>query len=133
MSTHSVNIIEIGEVLPHDNAERLEIVPVGGWRAVVKKGQFTRGDRAVYIEPDYTVPTTHPDFAFLAREGRDRHRFKAVRLRGVRGMMWSAWRGRSGIWTRQTTAGTGMTKQALGKSDTVASPAPPSPPSPNHQ
>jgi RNA ligase (TIGR02306 family) len=83
MSIHSVNIIEIAAVLPHGNAERLEIVPVGGWQAVVKKGQFSPGDRAVYIQPDYTVPTAHPDFAFLAREGRERHRLKAVRLRGA--------------------------------------------------
>jgi RNA ligase (TIGR02306 family) len=83
MSTHSVNIIEISKVLPHDKAERLEIVPVNGWQAVVKKGQFRPGDRAIYIEPDYTVPTARPEFSFLAREGRDRHRLKAVRLRGV--------------------------------------------------
>jgi len=83
MSTHTVNVIEIGEVLPHSNAERLEIVPVNGWQAVVKKGQFVPGDRAIYIEPDYTVPTAREEFAFLAREGRDRHRLKAVRLRGA--------------------------------------------------
>lgn len=83
MSTHSVNVIEVAEVRPHDNAERLEIVPVGGWQAVVKKGQFQPGDRAIYIQPDYTVPTARPEFAFLARDGKGRHRLKAVRLRGV--------------------------------------------------
>jgi RNA ligase (TIGR02306 family) len=83
MSTHSVNIIEIGEVRSHDNAERLEIVPVNGWQAVVRKGEFKPGDRAIYIEPDYTVPTNIPQFAFLAKEGKERHRLKAVRLRGV--------------------------------------------------
>lgn len=83
MSTHEVSIIEIGDVLPHGNAERLEIVPVGGWQAVVKKGQFKSGDRAVYIQPDYTVPTARDEFSFLAKDGRDRHRLKAVRLRGV--------------------------------------------------
>jgi RNA ligase (TIGR02306 family) len=83
LSTHSVKIIEISEVRPHDNAERLEIVPVGGWQAVVNKGQFKPGDRAIYIEPDYTVPTSRSEFAFLAKEGRQRHRLKAVRLRGV--------------------------------------------------
>lgn len=82
MSTHSVNIIEIEAVNQHPNAERLEIVPVGGWQAVVKKGQFKPGDRAVYVEPDYTVPTSREEFAFLARPGRERHRLKAVRLRG---------------------------------------------------
>ena len=47
MSTHAVNVIGIDEVRPHPNAERLEIIPVGGWQAVAKKGQFTVGDRAV--------------------------------------------------------------------------------------
>lgn len=83
MSSHAVNVVEITAILPHANAERLEIVPVNGWQAVVKKGQFSVGDRAVYIEPDYTVPTNRPEFSFLAKEGRDRHRLKAVRLRGV--------------------------------------------------
>jgi RNA ligase (TIGR02306 family) len=83
MSTHSVKIIEIVAVKPHAGAERLEIIPIDGWQAVVKRGQFKPGDRAVYIQPDYTVPTARPEFAFLAREGRDRHRLKAVRLRGV--------------------------------------------------
>lgn len=83
MSTHSINIIEIEQVLAHGNAERLEIVPIGGWQAVVKKGDFKPGDKAIYIEPDYTVPTDLEEFAFLAKPGRDRHRLKAVRLRGV--------------------------------------------------
>lgn len=83
MSMHSVEIISIPAVLPHANAERLEIIPVNGWQAVVKKGQFIPGDRAIYIEPDYTVPTARDEFAFLAKEGRDRHRLKAVRLRGA--------------------------------------------------
>lgn len=83
MSTHSVNVIRIEKVLPHENAERLEIVPVGMWQAVVKKGQFSAGDLAIYIEPDYTIPTALPEFAFLAKEGRERHRLKAVRLRGA--------------------------------------------------
>lgn len=83
MSTHSVNIVKIAEVRPHGNAERLEIIPVDGWQAVVKIGEFKVGDLAVYIEPDYIVPTTREEFTFLAKEGRDRHRLKAVRLRGV--------------------------------------------------
>lgn len=83
MSDHYVNVIEIGEVRPHDNADRLEIVPIGGWQAVVKKGDFAPESRAVYIEPDYVVPTDRPEFAFLAKDGRTVHRLKAVRLRGV--------------------------------------------------
>lgn len=82
MSTHAVNIVEIDNVLPHPNANRLEIVPIGQWQAIVKKGEFSKGDRAVYIEPDYMVPTDRPEFSFLAKPDRDKHRLKAVRLRG---------------------------------------------------
>jgi RNA ligase (TIGR02306 family) len=82
MSEHRVPIIEVSDIRPHAGADRLEIVVVGGWQAVIRKGQFALGDRAVYIEPDYVVPTSRPEFSFLAKEGRDSHRLKAVRLRG---------------------------------------------------
>jgi RNA ligase (TIGR02306 family) len=85
MSTHAVRIIEIENVKPHENAERLEIVHIGGWSCVVAKGQFEPGSRAVYIEPDYVVPLDRPEFAFLKKPGSDKteHRLKAIRLRGV--------------------------------------------------
>jgi RNA ligase (TIGR02306 family) len=85
MSTHSVKIIEIGEVRPHENADRLCIVPVGGWSCVVGKDQFKPGSRAIYIEPDYVVPLDRPEFAFLRKPDSDKaeHRLKAIRLRGV--------------------------------------------------
>lgn len=83
MSTHSVNIIEISEVKPHTNADRLEIIPIGGWQVVVRKGEFKVGDKAVYIEPDYTVPLNRDEFSFLDDgKGKERHRLRAVRLRG---------------------------------------------------
>lgn len=40
MSTHSVNVIEIQEVQNHPNADKLEVIPVGGWQVIVGKGQF---------------------------------------------------------------------------------------------
>ena len=85
MSDHAVRIIEIGEVRPHPNADRLCVVPVGGWSCVAGKQDFQPGSRAVYIEPDYVVPLDRPEFAFLRKEGSDKtsHRIKAVRLRGA--------------------------------------------------
>ncbi len=84
MSTHAVNIVEVPEILPHENADRLGIVNVGGWNCVVAKDQFKSGDRAVYVEPDYVVPLSRPEFTFLAKGKTDKleHRMKAVRLRG---------------------------------------------------
>jgi RNA ligase (TIGR02306 family) len=83
MSTHAVNVISITEVRPHPNADRLEIVPIGGWQAVVKKDQFKPGDLAIYIEPDYVVPLDRPEFGFLKKDAREKHRLKAIRLRGA--------------------------------------------------
>lgn len=87
MSTHTVSVIEIGDILPHPNADRLDIIPIPGtsWQVVAAKGQFTPGAKGVYVQPDYVVPTTRPEFAFLAK-GKDSittHRLRAVRLRGA--------------------------------------------------
>jgi RNA ligase (TIGR02306 family) len=83
MSTHQVHIITIDSVLPHDNADSLEIIPINGWSVVVRKADYTIGQRAIYIEPDYLVPTDRPYFAFLAKPNRTQHRLRAIRLRGV--------------------------------------------------
>lgn len=84
MSTHAVNIVEIESVEPHPDADALELTNIGGWQCVIRKGDFKPGDLAVYIEPDYVVPTTRPEFAFLDKKGLGRpHRLKAVKLRGA--------------------------------------------------
>lgn len=82
MSTHTVNVVRIDEVRTHPNADSLDIIPVGNYQTVVRKGTFEVGDKAVYIEPDYVVPTHREEFAFLAKNGKSEHRLKAIRLRG---------------------------------------------------
>lgn len=83
MSTHAVSVVQITDVQPHPNAERLELVPIGGWQAVVRKGQFKPGDLAIYVEPDYVVPLDKPPFSFLKKDERTHHRLKAMKLRGA--------------------------------------------------
>lgn len=82
MSTHAVNVVEIDEVREHPNAHSLDIIPIGEFQAVVQKGAFKPGDKAVYVEPDYMVPTYREEFQFLAKPGKEHHRLKARRLRG---------------------------------------------------
>jgi len=45
-----VNIVE--EILPHPNADNLEIVHVKGWQVCIQKGSFKSGDLGVYFPPD---------------------------------------------------------------------------------
>jgi tRNA-binding EMAP/Myf-like protein len=61
---HKVEVIEIKEVRPHGNADKLEIIPIDGYQAVVAKGQFKVGDLAYYVPPDSVVPESR-DFEFL--------------------------------------------------------------------
>ena len=52
MSTLIVDVNEVKEILPHNNADSLEIVNIKGWQVVVQKGQFVSGDLGVYFPPD---------------------------------------------------------------------------------
>jgi RNA ligase (TIGR02306 family) len=74
------HIETIREVLPHNNADSLEIVKVLGWTCVVLKGQFKVGEQIVFIEPDAILPEGKPEWEFM----RSRHfRIKTIKLRGV--------------------------------------------------
>lgn len=86
MSKHEVLVTRIEKVLPHPNADKLEIIPIPGsmWQCVSQKGTFAPGDLAIYIEPDYIVPTDRDCFAWLASEGDGgKYRLRAKRLRGA--------------------------------------------------
>src|ERR1039458_4854355 len=63
-ANHQANIVRVGEILPHNNADSLEIIPVGEYQIGTRKGQFKVGDLAVYIQPDSVVPQTEA-FRFI--------------------------------------------------------------------
>jgi len=85
-------VVLVGEIHPHPDPEttNLEITRVlgvdgdehTGIPVVVKKGQFKKGDRAVYTGIDSIVPTNTERFSFLASPGKDSAKIKARRLRG---------------------------------------------------
>lgn len=58
-------IVKIDDISPLPGYDRVESAHVGGWRIVVRKGQFKPGDYAIYFEIDSKVPETEP-FMFLA-------------------------------------------------------------------
>lgn len=81
MSDHRVDVIRIGEIEKHPNADALGLVRVMGWTCAVRLGDFVAGDLCAFIEPDYVVPPDGP-FAFLSKDGKP-VRIKAKRLRGT--------------------------------------------------
>ncbi len=54
MSLASIQIIK--NILPHDNADNLELAIIGGWQSIVKKNEFKQGDMVCYIEIDACLP-----------------------------------------------------------------------------
>lgn len=73
-------IAEIAEILPIPNADRIEVVRVGGWQVVVSKlDEHKVGDKVVYIEIDSKVPSDRECFAFLQDK---KYKVKSIKLRG---------------------------------------------------
>lgn len=86
MSEFYVEVVRIGKVEKHPNADSLSITQVhGGYPCIIKTGDFVEGDLAAYIPVDALVPTDRPMFAFLAKEAKadGTYRIRARKLRGV--------------------------------------------------
>lgn len=90
----TAEIVRIAEILPHPNADRLELAAIelrgsgrSSYQVVVQKGTYSVGDLAAYFSVDCVVPTAHRDFAFLKQRldgsGKEYFRLRAARLRGV--------------------------------------------------
>ena len=80
-------IRKIDALHPIVGADAIECAVVGGWTCVVKKGEFTVGDLAVYCEIDSWIP--HEIAPFLSRGNFPRvyndakgERLRTVKLRG---------------------------------------------------
>jgi len=74
----------ISEVLPHNNADLLELVKVRGWQVVIRKGEFKQGDLVVFCEIDSWIPNELAPFLSKGNEPREYEGEKGERLRTVR-------------------------------------------------
>lgn len=72
------SIEKIVDIQPIPGSDNIEKAVIKGWELVVKKGEFSVGDLAVYIEVDSIVPD-RPEFEFLRPRG---FRVKTIKLRG---------------------------------------------------
>jgi len=81
-------IRKIDALRPIVGADAIECAIVGGWTCVVKKGEYTAGDLAVYCEIDSFIPSTIAPFLTKSGhyaktfEGVEGERLRTVKLRG---------------------------------------------------
>jgi len=77
-------IRKIDLLLPIEGADAIECAVVGGWKVVVKKGEYNAGDLAVYCEIDSWIPTELASFLSKGKEPREFEGIKGERLRTVK-------------------------------------------------
>jgi RNA ligase (TIGR02306 family) len=77
-------IRKIDALTPITGADAIECAHVGGWKVVVKKGEYVAGDLAVYIEIDSWVPTTLAPFLSKGNYPRVYNEVEGERLRTVK-------------------------------------------------
>jgi RNA ligase (TIGR02306 family) len=81
-------IRKIDSLRPIPGADAIECAIVGGWTCVVKKGEYTAGDLAVYCEIDSFIPSTiapfltKPGHYAKTFEGVEGERLRTMKLRG---------------------------------------------------
>jgi len=80
-------IRKIDALRPIPDADAIECAVVGGWTAVVKKGEFAAGDLAVYCEIDSWIPHALAPFLSKGKEPRmfdgiAGERLRTMKLRG---------------------------------------------------
>jgi len=87
MERKLASIQEILEINPIPGADNIEVATVKGWKLVVKKGEFTVGEKAIYCEIDSFLPIKE-EFEFLRKSSFKRmgelegFRLKTIKLRG---------------------------------------------------
>jgi len=77
-----VTVRRIDSISPIDGADAIECAQVGGWKVVVKKGEFSEGQLAMYFEIDSWIPENVAPF--LCKDKREFNGVAGARLRTVR-------------------------------------------------
>ena len=72
-------ILVIDNIVPHGNADSLEIALIKNWSVIVKKGDFSIGEKICFIIPDSVLPMVEWAAFYNAKSNRVR----SIRLRGV--------------------------------------------------
>jgi len=82
MTEFHVEVVRIGKVEKHPNADTLSIARIhDGYPVCFKTGEYNEGDLAVYLPVDSVAPDK-PEWEFLGA-GLRNHRIRAKKLRGV--------------------------------------------------
>src|SRR5947209_3271290 len=81
MSSLIVEVCRIERVLPHPNADKLELAQIKGWQCVVPKGKYAASDLVTYVPIDSLLPAELSDRLGITQY-LSKGRVRCARLRG---------------------------------------------------
>jgi len=79
MSEFHVEVVRVGPITKHPNADTLGLTQYRDYPIIIKIGDFEPGQLAVYVPVDSVVPADDPRWAFLNGSCR----IRARKLRGI--------------------------------------------------
>jgi RNA ligase (TIGR02306 family) len=85
MSTLKVEVVKVDDILPHPNADRLEIAVIKGWNCVVRKDAWYPGDLGIYFPID-SVLSPEVESAIFPSDSKiklSNSRVRTIKLRGA--------------------------------------------------
>lgn len=81
MSSLVVPVTTIEKITPHTNADALELAHVLGWQLVVRKGEYSVGDKIVYFPIDTVLPLALSEKLNVTKY-LSKQRIRCAKLRG---------------------------------------------------
>lgn len=84
MTRKLATIRRIDKITPIEGADAIECAHIGGWKVVIRKGEYQEGDLAIYLEIDSWVPTDLAPFLSKGKEPKEFEGIKGERLRTVK-------------------------------------------------
>lgn len=85
MSSLKVEVVRIDDILPHPNADRLEIAQIAGWQCVVQKNLHVAGEYVIYIPINSVLSPRLESYLFKpdSKVKLSKSRVKTIKLRGA--------------------------------------------------
>lgn len=88
-----IEVCKIDNIIPHDNADKLELAIIKGWQCIVLKDKYKIGDKIIYIPIDSMIPFELSEklniTKYLSNQEKDKDgnilfsRVRTIKLRGV--------------------------------------------------
>lgn len=85
MADFEVIVYPVDTIIPHENADSIEIVKIGNFNTIVRKDSLKLGDKVAYIPPQSVLPDGLIEEMGLTGRlaGSQKNRVKEIKLRGV--------------------------------------------------